>query len=87
MSLLEALYRGNIGFLGELHINSPEYSKALDTAIKAEQKLREECPECIELLEAFRDTQVTLNSIAEYEQFLIGFRAGAQLAMEMMKGL
>jgi hypothetical protein len=84
MTLLEALYRGQSGFLGEMHISSAKYSKALDDMIVAEQKLRADCPECINLLEAFRDAQVTLNSITEYEQFLLGFRAGAQLMLEML---
>ena len=84
LTLLEALYRGRIGFFGELHISSKEYRKALDVVIQAEQKLKDEHPDCVELLEEFRDAQVTVNRLTEYEQFLLGFRAGAQLMLEML---
>ena len=87
MTLLEALYRGKIGFFGELHISSKKYSQALHNVAAAEQKLLEQYPECSELFVAFRDQQMELISISEYEQFLLGFRAGAQLMMEMLMPL
>ncbi len=84
LTLLEALYRGKIGFFGELHISSKEYRKALDVVIQAEQKLRNEYPDCVELFDKFRDAQVAVSRLSEYEQFLLGFRAGAQLMLEML---
>ena len=84
MTLLEALYRGKTGFFGELHFNSTEYSHALHDTSAAEQKLLQQHPECRELFAVYREEQMKLVSISEYEQFLLGFRAGAQLMLEML---
>lgn len=85
MTLLEAMYRGTIGFFGELHCNTKDYSEALNAAIRTEDALLEQYPECKALFEAYRTAQLEVSSIAEYEQFALGFRAGAQLMLEMLK--
>lgn len=84
--IIKELYYGDI-ILGDLTVQTKEYPKKRKEIVKAEEKLLEKFPEHRELLEDYFLERAGLESISEYQQFLLGFRTGAQLILEMLKPL
>ena len=82
--LIEDMYRGNFIPFGEQPINIDEYSRKAEQLLCAEKDLLTAYPECKELLERFIAISTEVSGIAEYHRFLCGFKAGAQLAAEML---
>ena len=87
MSLLKDLYNGDQQPFGEFNMKSNEFSKAVGKSSRAETRLLEQFPEITELFEEYMTLHVQVSEICTYQAFETGFRAGAQLMLEMLKPL
>ena len=63
-----------------------QYVKCMSRRAEIEEKLLKQYPDIEPLLTQMQDTQNEAVSIAEYEMFAAGFRTGAQLMLEMLRG-
>ncbi len=86
MGILKDMYSGKSGYFGENRIDTPEYIKCLSKLTELEAELLNRYPDITDLLNQFQNIQSEANSIAEYEMFATGFRSGAQLMLEMLRG-
>lgn len=87
MSLLKALYCGNIPAFSEINLWNEEYAKLVDEIVQVEAELSQISPEASKLLSRYQDLQSAINTIIHYHEFRTGFQVGAQLMQEMMKDL
>lgn len=85
MELLERLYRGKIGYFGEIRIENADYAAAGKRMIEAEKQLIEKHPEIEALFEEYQAIHSEVINKSEYEKFALEFRIGAQLMLEMLK--
>ena len=86
MGILYDMYHGKSGFFGEERITNPDYIKCVGKLAALEEDILKQYPDIESQLEQLHDLQGTTESIAEYEMFAAGFRTGAQLMMEMLRG-
>ena len=82
---LEDLFYGNISPAEQQYIRNTDYDKAIRTVSEKEEQLKllldeKEQDPLKELVAA----QVTLNGITAMENFIIGFRIGLKLGVEVM---
>ena len=84
-NIIEGMYYGSVLPFGEQHIRTHGYADCVKKLFEAEAEVLNAFPECRELLNRYTDAQTELSSTAAYEQFLLGFRAGAKIMMEMLK--
>ena len=80
------MYNGKSGYFGERRIDTPEYIKRIGKLAEIEAEILRKYPDIGDLLNQLQDTQGEASGIAEYEMFATGFRSGAQLMLEMLKG-
>ena len=86
MGILYDMYHGKSGFFGESKIEDMQYVKCMSKLAEIEEKLLKQYPDIEPLLTQMQDTQSEAISIEEYEMFAAGFRTGAQLMLEMLRG-
>ena len=86
MGILYDMYHGKSGFFGEERITDPDYIRCVGKLASLEEDILKQYPSIKGQLEQLHDLQGTAESIAEYEMFAAGFRTGAQLMMEMLRG-
>ena len=86
MGILRDMYHGKSGYFGEKQITSPEYIKLIGKLSELADEMLKKYPDAEELLNQLQDMQSEAASIAEFEMFAAGFRTGAQLMMEMLRG-
>lgn len=86
MGILRDMYNGKNGFFGEHRIEDIQYIRCMSRLAEIEEELLKQYPDIEPLLTQIQDTQSEAVSIAEYEMFAAGFRTGAQLMLEMLKG-
>ena len=84
-NIIEEMYNGDLFPIGRLSYNDTEYRKAMDNLITAESALLKTYPEIKELFDQYQDAQIQLNSLSSRQEFVNGFRAGAQMAVDMIK--
>ena len=86
MGILYDMYHGKSGYFGEKQITSHEYIKLIGRLSELANEMLKKYPDAEELLNQLQDMQSEAASIAEFEMFAAGFRTGAQLMMEMLRG-
>lgn len=84
-NIIEEMYNGDLFPIGRLNHNDAEYHKAMDNLVTAESDLLKTYPEIKELFNKYQDAQIQLNSLSSRQEFVNGFRAGAQMVLEMIK--
>ena len=84
--IIRELYYGDI-ILSETLVKTKEFTEKRKEIIKIEEKLKEKFPESREMLEDYFYERAGIDTVSEYQQFLLGFRTGAQLMLEMLKPL
>ena len=82
-SLIKDMYDGKTRPFGEYHLDTPRYKAGIAAENQAREELIRTFPECKSLLDKLDDANLTIIDETAYTQFLIGFRMGAQLAIEM----
>lgn len=83
--IIEDLYTGRLSSGNRTFKRGSEYEKALSELVQREDALRGKlCPDAGEALAAYAQAHANLNSISNLENFSIGFRMGAQVAMTVL---
>ena len=85
MSLLEEMYYGNIPHFWEHSITDSESRRWANKSAELDKELREKFPEAEELIDKHDRARAEVTEIISYQQFVYGFRVGAQLMLEMLK--
>jgi len=82
---LEDLYYGNISPAEQQYMRNTDYDKAIRTVSEKEEQFKLLLDEREQdLLKELVAAQVTLNGITAMENFIIGFRLGLRLGVEVM---
>ena len=84
-SILKGMYYGDVLPLTEIHPLHTECSRKAAKVLEAEKRILAAFPDSRELMEEYENAQVEHNDIYGYQQFLLGIRTGAQLALELMQ--
>lgn len=85
MTILEEMYYGNIPHFWEHSITDSEYRRWANKSAELDKQLRETYPEAEELINKREMARNETIEIMSYQQFVYGFRVGAQLMAEMLK--
>mgnify|MGYP004632250369 CR=1 FL=1 len=86
MGILYDMYNGKSGFFGERRIEDIRYTRCMNRLDEIKEELLKMHPDIEPFLTQMQETQNEAVSIAEYEMFAAGFRTGAQLMLEMLRG-
>ena len=83
--IIEDIYTGRLSAGNRTFKRGSEYKKALSELAQREDALRGKlCPDDGDALAAYVQAYANLNSISNLENFSIGFRMGAQVAMAVL---
>lgn len=84
-NILDELYDLDLFHLTEITDVDGKYKSAMDRLLKAEMELLKAFPDCKEILDAYQSADIDLHTLSNRNEFCKGFRAGAQLVLEMLK--
>ena len=84
-NILDELYDWDLFHLTEIADVNGEYQKALDRLLKAKNELLKTFPDCKKTLDEYRSADIDLRNLSNRHEFHKGFRAGAQIVLEMLK--
>lgn len=84
-NILDELYDCDLFHLTEIANIGGEYKKAMDRLLKAETELLKSIPDCKDILDEYQSADIDLHNLSNRHEFRKGFRAGAQLVLEMLK--
>ena len=86
-SILEEMYTGRLRPFGEISGLSDEYKTIAKQLAEVESEILRQFPESESLLSQQRELMMQLTEMNVIAEFKVGFRAGAQLMVEMLKPL
>lgn len=86
-NLLDELYDCDLFHLTEIADVDGEYKFAMDRLLKAETELLKAFPDCEDILNEYQSADIDLHNLSNRNEFRKGFRAGAQLVLEMIKSI
>ena len=85
--ILEELYFGNIDPNSKQFIRGSDFDKAMRVIAENEEKLTERLSDQDKSLFCeFSNAQSEINSMTAVENFILGFRLGAKIMLEVMGG-
>ncbi|MDE6021092.1 MAG: myb domain-containing protein [Ruminococcus sp.] len=84
-NILDELYDYDLFHLTEIENTDGAYKATLDRLVKAEAELRKACPDSTDILDEYQSADIDLHNLSNRNEFRKGFRAGAQLFLEMIK--
>ena len=84
-NLLDELYDCDLFHLTEIVDVDGEYKSAMDRLIQAETELLKAFHACKAILDEYQSAEIKLHNLSNRNEFRKGFRAGAQLVLEMIK--
>lgn len=84
-NILDELYDFDLFHMTEVEDVDGEYKSAMDRLVKAEAELLKAYPDCNEILDEYQLADIDLHNLSNRNEFHKGFRAGAQLVLEMIK--
>ena len=87
MNIIEEMYNGDLFPIGTYDHCSQEYKNTMDKLVAAEAELIKSYPQVKELFQKYQDAQIELISINNRQEFINGFRIGAQIVLEMLKAV
>lgn len=87
MSILEGLFFGSHVPFDEVSINYPDYYKAGDKADEYKAKILERYPDLSQLMKEYANAQIKQTELGRFHEFSVDVLVGAQLIIEMLKGL
>ncbi len=83
-NILDELYNYDFFHPTEIEDTDGAYMTALDRLVKAEAELRSNYPERSELLDDYQSADIDLHNLSNRNEFRTGFKAGAQLILEII---
>ena len=84
-NILDELYDYDLFHLTEIEDTDGAYKATLDRLVKAEAELRKAYPHNNDILDEYQSADVDLHNLSNRNDFRKGFRAGAQLVLEIIK--
>ena len=84
-NILEDMYYGRVLPFWEHSIETAEYREKVKESIAADRELRAAFPNAEKLIDNHDNARNEVQEIVSYQQFVYGFRVGAQLVLEMLK--
>ena len=84
-NILEDMYYGRFLPFWEHSIETAEYREKVKESIAADRELRAAFPNAEKLIDKHDRARAEVTEIISYQQFVYGFRVGAQLMLEMLK--
>ena len=84
-NILDKLYDLDLFHLTEIADVDGEYKSAMDKIVNAEAELLKAFPDCKDILDEYQSADIDLHNLSNRNEFRKGFRAGAQLVLEMIK--
>lgn len=84
-NVLDELYDYDLFHLTEVTDVDGEYKSTMDRLLKAEMELLKAFPDCKDILDEYQSADIDLHNLSNRFEFRKGFRAGAQLVLEMIK--
>ena len=84
MNIIEEMYNGDLFPVGTYSHESKEYKNAIDALVAAEAELLKTYPQIKEVFDRYQSAQIELISVNNRQEFVNGFRIGAQMVMEMI---
>lgn len=84
-TILDELYDCDLFHLTEIADIDGEYKSAMDKLIQAETELLKVYLDCKAILDEYQSAEIKLHNLSNRNEFRKGFRAGAQLVLEMLK--
>lgn len=84
-NLIDKLYDYDLFHLTEIADVDDAYKSAMDRLVNAEAELLKAFPDCKDILDEYQSADIDLQNLSNRNEFRKGFRAGAQLVLEMIK--
>lgn len=84
-NILEDMYYGRILPFWEHFLETAEYHEKVKESIAADRELRAAFPNAERLIDKSDSARNEVQEIVSYQQFVYGFRVGAQLMLEMLQ--
>lgn len=85
MNIIEEMYNGDLFPVSTYAHSSEEYRKAIDELVAAESELLKAFPQIRTLFDKYQSAQIAIININNRQEFLNGFKIGAQMMLEMLK--
>ena len=85
MNIIEEMYNGDLFPVGTYEHCTDEYKKVMDTLTSVEAEMLAAYPQIRELFDKYQSAQIDLISTNNRQEFVNGFRVGAQMMLEMLK--
>ena len=87
MGAISELYRGRISAPTDIRIRADEYDRLIDQAEKLTETVDARLTgDAAEAFHELQDTQHMLTSIASEDSYTRGFRDGARILLDMLRG-
>ena len=84
MNILEEMYESNLFNPATTDDMGEDFDDAMNRIVNAENKLLNKFPDCKDILEEYQSAESDINHISQRYDFCKGFKAGAQLIMEII---
>lgn len=84
-NLLDELYDCDLFHMAEIADVDDTYKSAMDRLVNAEAELLKTFPDCKDMIDEYQSADIDLHNLSNRNEFRKGFRAGAQLVLEMLK--
>ncbi len=84
-NLIDELYDCDLFHMTEIADVDDTYKSAMDRLVNAETELLKVFPDCKDILDKYQSADIDLHNLSNRNEFRKGFRAGAQLVLEMLK--
>ena len=79
MEIIFDLYYGKMQPFCERENSSSEYCEKIEKLLEIEGKLEKQYPDMMQILNEYKKISADINDIIAYEQFLKGYRFGAEM--------
>ena len=84
-NIIEQMYNGDLFPSGKLEYSGEDYCKAMDELVSIEDTLLKTYPQIYDSFRKYQDAQIQIMSLSNGQEFVRGFRVGAQIALEMVR--
>ena len=84
-NIIEQMYNGDLFPSGKLEYSGEDYCKAMDELVSIEDTLLKTYPQIYDLFRKYQDAQIQIMNLSNGQEFVRGFRVGAQIALEMVR--
>ena len=85
MTILEEMYENDLFSIIETEEMGEAYKNALNILLNAEKAITDKYPDCKAIIEEYQAAEIDLHHITHRHEFCKGFRAGAQIMIEIFK--